>query len=66
MFPSISHDRQDENPKAKARWFQKLTMTERADLLCYFTDLVLEVNPKIVEHKNAQPITGRIRVLSET
>ena len=63
MNTAISHDRQDETLQAKARWFQKLTMKERADLLCQFTDLILEVNPKIIERKNAQPVAGRIRIL---
>jgi hypothetical protein len=66
VYPSISHDRREESPIAKARWFQKLTLKERADLLCYFTDLVLENNPKVAERKNAQPVAGRIRVLSKT
>jgi hypothetical protein len=61
----ISHDRREEDPMEKARWFQTLTIKERADLLCAFTDLVLEINPKVMEHKNAQPVAGRIRVLSK-
>ena len=61
----ISHDRQEETPRAKARWFQSLSFQERADLLCLYTDLILEINPKIVERKSAQPIKGRIRVLTE-
>jgi hypothetical protein len=64
--PFISHDRQQENPSAKARWFQTLTIKERADLLCYFTDMILEINPKVAERKDAQPVAGRIRVLSKT
>ena len=48
---SISHSRDDETPEAKTRWFQSLTVEERADWLCEFTDLVLEINPKIMEQK---------------
>lgn len=66
MRVSISHDRQDETLEAKARWFQSLTLSERMDLLCEFTDLILSTNPEIVEQKDAQPVEGRIRVLSET
>ena len=62
----ISHDRQEETLEAKARWFQSLPLSERMDLLCFFTDLILGSNPQIVEQKDAQPIAGRIRVLSET
>ena len=65
MIQSVSHSRDDETPEAKARWFQSLTLEERADWLCEFTDFVLEVNPKIMEHKNAQPIDGRVQVLSK-
>lgn len=65
MHLSISHDRRHEDPISKAQWFQMLTVEERADLLCTFTDLVLEINPRIVERKIAQPIAGRIRVLSK-
>lgn len=31
----------------------------------FFTDMVLEINPKIMERKNAKPVAGRIRVLSK-
>ena len=61
---TISHDWQEETPEAKARWFQSLSLTERMDLLCCFTDLILSHNPKIAEQKDAQPIEGRVRVLT--
>lgn len=60
----ISHDRSEESMEAKARWFQSLSLAERAELLCQFTDLILAVNPKVVEQKNAEPIEGRILVLT--
>jgi hypothetical protein len=62
----ISHDRREETPEAKARWFRSLSIEERMDMLCAFTDLVLTVNPKIVESKDAQQIKGRVRILSKT
>ena len=62
----VTHQRQEETPEAKARWFQGLSIQERAHLLDVFTDLILEANPKIVERKRAKPVTGRIRVLSKT
>ena len=61
---SISHDRQEEAPEAKARWFQSLSMQERMDFLCAFTELVMANNPSVVELKNAQLPPGRIRVLT--
>ena len=66
MEKSISHSREDESIEAKARWFQSLSLSERMDLLCFFTDLILSNNPEIVEKKDAQPIAGRVRVLSKT
>lgn len=66
MLFKVSHDRREENRVAKARWFQSLSMRERADLLCEFTDMLLEMNPRIVERKNAQPVAGRILVITKT
>lgn len=65
MKQAISHDRRDETPEGKARWFQSLSMEERAELLCQFTDMILSANPKIVEQKDAQPVEGRILVLTK-
>lgn len=62
---TISHDLAEETPEAKARWFQSLPLSERMDLLCFFTDLVVENNPLILKRKDAEPIAGRVRVLSE-
>ena len=60
----ISHDRQEETIEAKARWFQSLSLSERMELLCSFTDLILSNNPDIAEQQDAQPIHGRVLVLS--
>ena len=65
MHEAISHDRQEETPEAKARWFQSLPLAERMELLCLFTDLILTINPKIVEQKDAQPVAGRVLIVSE-
>ena len=65
MVMTISHELAEETPEAKARWFQSLSLSERMDLLCSFTDLVLENNPLIVERKDAEPVAGRVRVLSK-
>ena len=66
MDKSISHDRNDESAEAKIRWFRSLTLSERMEMLCSFTDLALTANPGLQEQKNAQPVTGRIQVLSKT
>lgn len=62
----VGHDWQEETLEAKAQWFQSLSIEERMDMLCWFTDLILTSNPQIVEQKHAQPIAGRIRVLTAT
>jgi len=64
MQTAISHDFTAETEEAKARWFQSLTLKERMDILCAFTDMILSVNPRIMDQKNAQPIEGRVLVLS--
>lgn len=62
---AISHDFEEETLEAKGKWFQSLSLEERMELLCEFTDLILSVNPEIVEQKDAEQIAGRILVLSK-
>jgi len=64
MEKSVSHDRQEETIEAKARWFQSLTLEERMELFVQWTDFIMSVDPTIVERKDAQPIPGRVQVLS--
>ena len=66
MDKLVSHDRKEESTEAKVRWFQSLAMSERMEMLCSFTDLALTANPSLQEYKHAQPVTGRIQVLSKT
>ena len=49
MAFGISHDRSDESPEAKARWFQSLTLAERMDIFCEMTDLALSIRPDLAE-----------------
>lgn len=64
MNPSVSHDRSDESLEAKARWFQSLTLDQRMDMLCEFTDLALELRPDLVEQKrDVEPASRSVRVL---
>jgi hypothetical protein len=60
----VSHDRQQETPEAKALWFQSLSLPERMEYLCCITDLALESVPRSMVLKNAEPVAGRIRVVS--
>jgi hypothetical protein len=65
MNKQVTHSRQEETPEAKARWFQSLSQKDRTELLVSFTDLILDINPKIVEQKIVKPVKGRIRVVSK-
>lgn len=65
MYLVVSHDRADESPEAKARWFQGLSLQERMALLCAYYELILAANPRVADLKDAQPVEGRIRVLTE-
>lgn len=66
MERAIFHTYEAETMEFKSRWFQSLSLEERMDLFCEYTDLILENNPKILETKNAQPVEGRIQVLSKS
>jgi hypothetical protein len=61
----ISHDINDESIEAKVRWFRALSMSERMEMLCNYTNLALELNPDLAEKKDAQSTKGRVRILSE-
>jgi hypothetical protein len=66
MEKLISHSHTEETPEAKARWFQSLSLEERMELLCMFTDMILSANPHILESKDVKPVAGRIRVVSKS
>jgi hypothetical protein len=63
---AVSHDFAEETQEAKARWFQSLSLTERMEMLCMFTDMILSVNSQIVDQKDAEPVAGRVLVLSQS
>ncbi len=65
MKKQIFHGRSEETPEAKARWFQSLPLRERMELLDSYSDMILEINPGIVEQKRAQSVKGSIRVVSK-
>jgi hypothetical protein len=66
MNLSVTHDRREETIEAKTLWFRSLTLAERMDMLCAFTELLLLTNPKIVEQRDAESVEGRVLVLTET
>lgn len=61
----VSHDRTEETLANKAEWFRSLSLTDRMDLLCSFTDIALEINPGLADLKDAQQTSRSIRILSE-
>ena len=63
---AVSHDRQEETPEAKTRWFCSLGMADRMQMLCDLTDMALSINPSLSEKKIAQPAPRRIQVVSAT
>jgi hypothetical protein len=65
MKGRISTSRKTEAPEAKARWFQSLSVSERMELLCDYTDLILENRPTVMEDRYAQPAAKNILVLRE-
>lgn len=48
---------------AKSEWFQSLSFADRMDVFVDMTDLIVGLNPSILESKDAKPIPGRVRVL---
>jgi len=66
MDKKISHDRREENIEAKVRWFRSLSLTERMDMFCAFTELALTLNPDLPDRKNAQQTERRVRIISAT
>jgi hypothetical protein len=61
----ISHSRSDETIEAKTRWFRSLPLCERMEILCSFTDLALEANPKLPDVKDAEQVKRGIRIVSK-
>ena len=50
--------------EAKTRWFCTLSILDRIEMLCSFTDIALTINPGIQDKRNVKSITGRIQILS--
>jgi hypothetical protein len=66
MNKGVSHSREEESIEAKTRWFRSISLNERMELLCSFTDLALAANPKLPDLKDAQQTNRRIRIVSKT
>jgi hypothetical protein len=64
MRYTVGHDRNEESMESKVRWFRSMPLSERMDMLCYFTDLALELNPKLAYRKHAEQTQRNIRIIS--
>jgi hypothetical protein len=65
MDKKVSYSLADESIEAKTRWFKSLPIAERMEMLCFFTDLILENNPKIRDKRDVKSLTDRIQVLEK-
>ncbi len=64
MNKTVTHDRKEENIEAKVRWFKSLSLSERKDTFCAFTDLALTLNPDLPDKKDAQQTERRVQIIS--
>ncbi len=62
---TISHSFAEETPQGKAKWFQTLSIEERMEMLCTFTDFILSMNPTIADRRDAESTATRIRILTK-
>ena len=65
MEKKVSHNRHDESFESKARWFQSLSLSERMDMLCAFSEMALEYNPSL-KLANVKSTERRILVIRKT
>ncbi|HEX40617.1 MAG TPA: hypothetical protein ENN81_00965 [Phycisphaerales bacterium] len=63
MRLEVRHDREAESMEAKAQWFQSLSVEERMEIFCEFTEMALTLNPRLKDGAHVEPIPGRIQVL---
>lgn len=61
---TVTHDRTEESIEAKVRWFKTLSLPERMEMFCSFTDLALAMNPKLADMKDAQQTERRFQIIS--
>jgi len=60
----VGHGRDLETAEAKALWFQSLSFEERIELFCEVCDLALAAHPELLKGSDAQPVAGRVCVLT--
>jgi hypothetical protein len=60
----IAYGWEEESYEAKVRWWQSLTVGERMQRFAEIGDIVMALNPGLVQNKkHAEPIPGRVVVL---
>jgi hypothetical protein len=64
MNLQISHNPKDETIEAKVRWFRSLSLSERMNIFCSFTDLALNINPQLPDKKHVEQTEGRIQIIT--
>ncbi len=50
-----SHELREESMEAKIRWFHSLSMEERLEAFIAWMELLLSLNPELLERKRHQP-----------
>jgi hypothetical protein len=63
LEPMVTHSREAETLKAKAKWFQLLSLEERMQYLCDVTEMVFDRHPNIARDRHAYSTSGRIQIL---
>jgi len=65
MKLEVSHSFEDETMESKVRWFKTLSIPERMEMLCFFTDMILDNNTGIAGKRDVKPLTERILELEK-
>lgn len=61
MLLPPSHEFREESLEAKIRWFHSLSMEERLEAFIAWMELLLSLNPELLERKKRQPPPGGLR-----
>ena len=63
MERGVTHLWSEESLDAKARWFAALSDTERMEVFCEYMDLLLELNPGLLDSHHAEPAAESVQIL---
>ena len=62
--PEVKYGVAEETIEAKTLWFKSLSIQERIEVICAFSELAYDLNPKLAERPNDQPTGRSIQILS--